>query len=341
MSTSDARSIIADPNWMALRYERARRAFHFVYLPRKERRAYHLLTHVDLAKVKRAIVPRDAAMAHAPQPVPLHAILHCGLGGSTLLADALDLPGRITVLKEPPLLNDLVGDTVRSGRSDEALLNLSLALLARPFSPKEVVVAKASGPANALLADIATRNHSMRTICQIMPLDRWLATAARKGLAGRLWGRRLLIGLNNGGQVPLELNDSELSAMTDLQMAAMGWLSITHHMHRVRMVRGPKQLLVSRSEALFERPERTVGEVADFLDDRGTSLPPLPPELLSVHAKTREPYSPGQRRGEIEAALTTHGKEIDLLVRWAEETARRLDIPMDLDGQASREPVVA
>lgn len=52
---------------------------------------------------------RSELRASAAEPAPLHLVLHLAFFCSTPAARALDVPGVARALKEPVLLNDLVG----------------------------------------------------------------------------------------------------------------------------------------------------------------------------------------------------------------------------------------
>src|SRR4051812_12161071 len=101
---------LLDATWLAHRYDPGHDAFHLRAVTRETHRAVTFLTDEYLpAAADPLVLQRAAARAAASAPAPLHWIFHSAFCCSTLLARAVDLPGTAMGLKEPLVLNDLIG----------------------------------------------------------------------------------------------------------------------------------------------------------------------------------------------------------------------------------------
>ena len=323
MNDHDPAAIAADPNWFPLRYDPARDEIHFARLPREAHRSISFLRDDKATQAPRATVARAAIRAHIQRGQPLHLILHSGLTGSTLLARALDREGMVMTWKEPPILTDIVRH--RLMRPDpataRAVLDDIAGLLARPFEPGETVIAKVASVGNGLGAEIARRSPETRILCLHAPLDIFLAGMARKGLMGRLWGRKLFIGLHNAGLGALGFDDRALFEQGDLQFAANAWLAMHRLFSAIAAEYGPERVRSFGSEQLFNDPQRAIAGIAAHFRS-GIDAADLASEaLMARHAKTGESYDPERRRRELEQALTVHGEEITAIADWARKVA--------------------
>ena len=109
MAETDVASILADPRWLAHRYDRHRDEVHFVKVSREDHRSVSFLTEPEIVQASgRHAVPRRLLSGRQIDQAPLHLILHSGLTGSTLLTRALDIEGVAMTLSEPPILTDVV-----------------------------------------------------------------------------------------------------------------------------------------------------------------------------------------------------------------------------------------
>ena len=149
----DPAAIARDPAWLANRYDESRDLIHFVRLTREEHRAVTFITDEYIrADAPRLVLGRSDVAAAAGPPAPLHFIFHSAYCCSTVLARAVDIEGVSMGLKEPLILNDMVGWRRRGAdpRLLGAILDDVLTLLARPFAPGEAVVVKPSNVLNSI-----------------------------------------------------------------------------------------------------------------------------------------------------------------------------------------------
>jgi hypothetical protein len=327
--------ILADPRWFAHRYNWRRDDVHFVWLSRDAHRATAFLTQPELAQgAPRTIVPRRLLTGRSLVQAPFHVILHSGLTGSTLLTRALDREGVSMTLSEPPILTDIVSHRLAGASSQQTavLLDDVLGLLARPFGPGEAVIVKMGSIGNALGGDILARRATSKALCLHAPLPVYLASAARKGLEGRIWGRKLFATLRSARMTELGFSEDELFEHTDLQIAADAWL-VLHRVMGAVLARFPERAATTDSETLITRPEQTIAAIAGHfglpLDATTIATDPL----FGRHSKNGKPFDARRRSEELRNAVTLHGSEIDLVVDWARKVAEFQRIGWTLAGE--------
>ena len=217
-----------DGAWLAHRYDASADVFHLRHVSRSAHNAATFLTDEYLGVEPHPIVlSRSEAKATNAENANLHFILHSAFCASTMFANGFDLPGLSMGLKEPVLLNDIVGFR-RRGAPPVAVaerLGDALDMLARPFADDLAVVVKPSNIFNALAPASLAMRPSSKAILVHAPLSVFLLSVARKGLWCRLWCRELLEGQIADGIVELGFEPSDFFRQTDLQVAAVGWLA--------------------------------------------------------------------------------------------------------------------
>lgn len=328
MSEADPRTaaIVADPSWLAHRYDAVGDRVHFVRAPREVHRAATFLTDEYLASAGEPVVlSRRAAVAALPGAAPIHFIFHSAYCCSTLLARALDIEGVSMGLKEPVILNDISGWKRRGGeppRVAEAL-DSALSLLARPFAPGEAVVVKPSNVVNAFAPVLLAMRPAARALLLHAPLDVYLGSVARKGMWGRLWVRELFSKFAKDGLVDFGFSAEEYLRQTDLQIAAVGWL--TQHRLFARLCESqPDRVRTLDSERLVAEPAETLRRLSDLfgldLDDR-TVERTAAGDAFTRHSKGGDRFGRDQRLAEQQDGAAVHAEEIDKVAQWAEAVA--------------------
>jgi hypothetical protein len=319
---------LADARWFPLRYDGRSDVIHFAWIPAETHGALTFIT--DLRPADLRPLPRKA-VTDASASAPLHIILHSGLGGSTLLARALAQPGVVTTLKEPPILTDVVACGLRSSEGEtNDLLRSVAALLSRPFSSGEAVVSKMSSVGNGLAATIAEICPNTQILCLQTPLEQMLASLASKGSAGREGARRLFVGLQNSRMTCISLSEAELREHSDLQLAALAWLSIQKMMWDAEERFGPERVRSLRSDHLFGQPRESLVAIADHFRVALDVEARLASGVLSRHAKTGDAYDATKRAEVLKETLRTHGDEIAWVLDWARKAAAANGIACDL-----------
>ncbi len=325
---------IAEPRWLAHRYDPGRDAVHMIAADRATRRAATFLTDEFLPTATAPfVVPRRAAIAAIPRVDPVHFIFHSAYCCSTLLAQALDRDGFASTLREPMILNDLVGWRHRGGNPAQigAVLDDTLTLLARAFVPGEAVIIKPSNVVNALAPTMLTIRPEARAVLLYAPLRVFLTSIARKGMWGRLWVRELLAKQLADGMVDLGFAPEDYFRLTDLQVAAVGWIAQADLF--AALARDfPGRVRSLQSERLVAEPRAALAAIC--------ALYGLPADTVTIdalagsdafarNAKDGNAYRATDRTREQVDGATLHADEIDKVLIWAEAVARGAGVALD------------
>lgn len=306
----------------------------FRHVPRGRRREVPFLTDPNLEGcgplhgLKRESVGRGAG-------APLHFIFHSAFCCSTLLANALDVPGVATTLKEPVILNDLIG--WRAQGADPArvaqVLDAVLALLARPFETGEAVIVKPSNVVTALMPAMLQLRPGARALLLHAPLPVFLASVARKGLEGRLWVRELAWKLRRDGLMDFGFSAEEEFRHTDLQVAALAWLAQHRLFARIAGHLGPGRVTSLDSETLLARPAEALVALAGHFAlplGREAARAIAAGPAFTRHAKTGERFEAGARAARHETAMAAHAEELEKVGAWAGAVASHAGVPLHL-----------
>lgn len=317
--------------WLAHRYDPEHDAFQFHAVDRALRRSAPFLTDDCLSPSHPPLIVRRGDVAVTDNVV--HFLFHSAYCCSTLLANALDLPGAAMTLKEPVLLNDLVGWRQRGAAPDAVshVLDHGLSLLARPFEAGEATIIKPSNVANGLATAMMTLRPGAKAILLHAPLDVYLTSIARKGMTGRLWVRELLSRQLVDGLVNLGFTPRDYLLHTDLQAAAVGWLA-QHRLFATMAERWPDRVRTLDSERLIADPMGSLEAASAFLN---IALPvdgfaTVVDTVFRQNAKDGTPFEQGQRDEERRQGQQLHLAEIEQVAVWAQHVARNAGVPMEL-----------
>ena len=222
--------IIADGRWLAHRYDETNDAIQFRFVPREAQQALTFLTDAEIGDADLAVYPREDCLTAARRldlPTP-RMIFHSAYCCSTLLTQVFDIPGTSFGLKEPQVLNDVVGLQLRrrDARQVAAAMDVALLLLARPLGPGETNVIKPSNLLNPLIPLLTAMRPDIRGVLLDAPLYVFLTSIARKEIEGRAWVRQLMWDFIRMGQAArFGFTEEDLYRQTDLQVGALGWLA--------------------------------------------------------------------------------------------------------------------
>jgi hypothetical protein len=325
--------LIADGRWLAHRYDETNDAVQFRLVPREAQREITFLTDSEIGDAPLAAFGRAECLTETrkqEQPIP-RIIFHSAYCCSTLLARAFDVPGVSFGLKEPQILNDVIGLQLRRGdpRHVAAAMDISLLLLARPLSPGEVNVIKPSNLMNPLIPLVTAMRPDVRGLLLHAPLETFLGSIARKEIEGRAWVRELMWKLIQMGQAArFGFTEEELYRQTDLQVAAVGWLA--QHASFAETARQHEGYRTLDSETLMARPTECLTALKDLFEldiDPGAVAAG---SAFRTHSKDRSGYSAEQREQERERGQSLHGREIGMVLEWAQAVAEHAGVSMTL-----------
>jgi hypothetical protein len=333
---SNIDEVVRDPAWLAHRYDPGHDAFHFRLTPRDVHRSVTFITEELLPPAGDPIIlRRQEVMAVRRAEAPLHFIFHSAYCCSTMLARAFDLDGFAMGLKEPVVLNDLVGWRRRGAppRQVAEVLGHSLDLMARPFENGEAVIVKPSNVVNGLAEAMLAMRPQSRALFLYAPLPTYLRSIARKDMWGRLWVRELLIGLLKDGLVDLGFSDEQYLGLTDLQVGAVGWLA--QHALFARLVGrlGRDRVATLDSQQLLAD---SVAVVTALVDHFGLEARPGTIERIvtgpgfTSHSKSQAAFTAEQREAEQRDAAIVHGDEIAKVEHWAQAVAANAGLSFEL-----------
>ena len=329
MTEISARAVAADPDWLPHSYDASGALLVSVHVPRAERAALTFLSDTyyegRFAKATHPFVEIGSAPGR-PAPAPLHFIWHTSFCCSTLLAKALEIAGRTVSLREPDVLINLANRFVRSEDSaNRQRLKLVLDLLARPYAPGETVIVKPTNFANRLVAPTLAANPAGRAILLYSELPTLLLSLAKKGMAGRIWGRRLYAHLAAWTKLDFGFSAADTFQQTDLQIAGLTWLMQIDHFARIGREFGPARVMTIDSARFMADKEATLTAAAawfglDLTPARCAEIAAGP--VFSRHSKfAQRDYSIEAREAEHAAAIAAYGEEIDKVVTWIDAVA--------------------
>ncbi len=325
----------ADARWVAHRYERVRDEVHFRFVPRAEHGGFPFLTEEYVGAHPAVRMSRAEAVAAVgrDQPAP-RLIFHSAFCGSTLLCRAFDSPGLAMGLSEPVILNDIVGIRRRKEADPKRiaqLLDETMRLLARPWGDGEAVVVKPSNILNPLAAGMLALHPDAKALLLHAPLPVFLASVARKGMWCRLWARELLEGYLGDGVVALGFASDDYFRLTDLQVAAVGWLAQHRLFAAIAERFGPERILAVDSEAMLAAAGANIERIAlhfSIAVDSRLAAEIAGGPAFTRHSKSREAFDAAARAAQRAAAEAAHGDEIAKVTQWAGAVAEAAGIPL-------------
>lgn len=335
---TDLATIIGNAEWLAHRYDERADMVQFRFVPRALHERVTFITDDHLpADAPMQAFPRQAAVSAQQSAAPVHYIFHSAYCCSTLLARAFDCAGLAMGLKEPVILNDVVGWRRRGGPDAGVAraLDSALRLLARPFAPGEATVIKPSTVVNGFAEAMLALRPNASALFLHAPLPDFLGSIARKGMWGRLWIRELLTGMLRDGLIDLGFTGEDYLKLTDLQVAAVCWLG-QHALFARLIARFPERTAALDSASLLAEPTTALTALADMFKielDRATIARQVSGPAFSSHSKTGARFSAADRASEQADATQLHGDEIDKVASWAASVAANAGVPLVLPRQ--------
>jgi hypothetical protein len=328
---TDPAAIIRDPLWFPHRYDPGHDAFQFRRLTRDQHRAATFLTDEYLGAGDVTAVRRADVDAAAPAAAPLHFIFHSAFCCSTVLARAFDAPGAAMGLKEPVLLNDLVGWQHRGGTAAQIapVLDAGLTLLARPFAAGEAVVVKPSNVTNGLAPGAMTMRPAARALLLYAPLRIYLASIVRKGMTGRLWARELLVKQLREGLQPFGFKGEDYLGHTDLQVAALGWLA-QHALFATMVGQFGDRVRTLDSELLMAAPADAMQRLAQLFGLQIDVEAIVAGPAFTRHSKFGSAFGQAERVAEQRGGASGHEDEIAKVAIWTEAVAASVGLSIAL-----------
>lgn len=251
----------------------------------------------------------------------LSFIWHTSYCCSTVIAAALDAPGRCLSLKEPQALVGLAN--LKRGQQGTlkrpGLAQAVFALMARRFEPDEQVLIKPSNYANNLLPEAAAMTEG-RHLMLYSSCRRFLASVLKRGEELRAYPRELFVSLANDGHPQADWPMKTLLCLTDLQMAALAWHMQVAEMRKAMAALGERAASLD-GDAFLADPKGALAALNRFFGlelDAAALDARLDQGLLARDVKTGgEGAGKAARDAEAERIERELGARLDQVVDWA------------------------
>ncbi len=333
--------IISDADYLPHRYDEVADGFRFVHVPRDVHRNCTFITDEHLPDVDRYELISRSDLAQIPLPAaPIHFIFHSAYCCSTMLARAFDIPGVSMGLKEPVILNDMIGWRRRGADNQKlaAVLDKSLDLLARPMGDDRAVIIKPSNICTPLAIPALKLRPESGALLLYAPLESYLQSIVKKEMWGRIWVRDVLLGTLKDGYAVGGFSPEELLRLTDLQVAAIGWLSQHAAFAKIVATIGSGRVKTLDSDSFLARQRETMMTLNGLFDlgmDHATITenvngPAFKSHSKLDHAKRGEIFDATARQEEQNRMAELHGAEIDMVAQWAKAVAESQHIDLEM-----------
>tara|TARA_B100000678_G_scaffold291301_1_gene307497 strand:- start:6019 stop:6981 length:963 start_codon:yes stop_codon:yes gene_type:complete len=265
--------------------------------------------------------PQAVRHAIATQTPDTRYIFHTAFCCSTLLARALDLPGKCLSLKEPDILMQLA-NAQRMGRGEGSVTTLrqvETAFGEIGRSIEECVLVKPTNAANRLCSDMMA-NPSARAVVIHSDLRSFLLSIIRKGEEGRSFVRRLFNIFRMDHTFAQSLSDRDLFTLSDLQIAAFVWGMQCEQLNSAAETAGQRMKSL-HCDRFLEDPEAMLREVSGWLklgfsdEDIGASLSR---GVMKHNSKDEaQAYDATVRKQDRADAVSQSLKSIEFVEDWA------------------------
>jgi hypothetical protein len=283
----------------------------------------------------------NRAAAQRASPPRLGFIHHMAQMGSTLLARALDQPGRNLVIREPLHLRQLgvaagAGGEGARDPSWRAMLDFSLTMLGKRFDPATPTIVKGNVPISLIAGEVAAVDPGQPALVMHYPLEDYLAAVLRTP-GHQDWVRRVAseVSLSKAPWV------GDLADAGAVLQAAGLWLAMALRFQRLVEV-NPDAVSVD-ANLLFERPAETIVAASRHFgtpieQDQALGLAQGP--LFATYGKDpSRAYDPQLRLARRAEAKQQLAAEIAQARAWVTERAADLDLAASLDRPLLGEPV--
>jgi len=337
----DITEVINDASYLPHRYDEMADAFRFLPVPRTVHQQCTFITDEHLPDIENySLHKRSELESQNYKSAPVHFIFHSAYCCSTMMARAFDIESVSMGLKEPVVLNDMIGWRRRGADSAKwhAVLDQSLDLLSRPFGEDQAVIIKPSNICTPLAIPMLKARPEANALMLYAPIESFLKSIAKKEMWGRIWVRDVLLGTRQDEYLIGGFEIDDLLKLTDLQAAAVGWLSQHAAFAAVIDTIGSDRVKTLDSDSFLSQPDKTIAALSDVfeLDLGDMQLEAiLSGPAFTSHSKLDqntdgEVFDANARKVEQDQMAELHGKEIEMVAQWAHAVADSQGIKMDL-----------
>ena len=320
LQTLSPRALLRSPDYFPLRADLERGTMKFVPMSASSYRDSVFLDTRTRPVAGEAFEVRldDLGLeaAGAPLKARIHFIFNTSFCCSTLLARHFEAQPECFVLKEPVLLAQLAVAPERGSEIWKKALDISLALFARTYAARQMVVIKPNEWCNSLAPELLSREGMTATLLGTPARDFILAVL--KNEERRAWLRtRLPSALEDGKQFlrlrPIALRPPETS---DAIAACYIWL--LNQCRFQRLAAGPvtgRKIAALNGNELADTPKLVLPIHFALCGIAGT----IRPSAMEAYSKgTRFAYTGADRSSDLAEQDNRCGDEVAEALRWAE-----------------------
>lgn len=283
-----------------------------------DHRMSHAVSSWESAPVSELI--RHTANLDSPPPA---FIFHSAFCCSTLMARALDLPGRSVALKEPDVLMGLANALRVAGPSTdkEKLTTAIFGLLARRFDVNESILVKPTNAANNLLQPAI--KYGAPVLILYGDLQSFLVSVLKKGEACKAFVRNQynIFKLDPGGLASIP--DRQAMTFTDLQVAALVWRHQLELFGSIVSTCSANQVATLDFRTLIDDPAATLFAVARHLrlplDRQTLDAVAVGPVFKRDSKFADRPYDTDQRASDAESVQLRYAEALEQIENWAQQ----------------------
>ena len=333
-----AKDIIGDPEWLPHGFSADGASVSFVRVTRELHRSLPFVDERQLRDLADwAVVPVEAIVDELAtiDEAPLHFVFHTAFCCSTLLVNALASTGRVTGMKEPAIFVSLMQrleageELTRSGR-----LNIAMQLLARPFAGTDATVVKPTCFANPLIPQLFATVPEARAVLLHSSIRSFLYSVAKRGVAGRKWGRQVYASAVKHMPLDLGYTPTQTWEQTDLQIAGLGWLMRRNHFNCIAARYGRRRVMQLEDTELTEIPAQTLSRVTQHFRVPATAnalreLAAGP--VFQRHSKSGSAYSSCERDLTHQNLAEVYADEVEPVAQWIEAVAEQRAISLSAE----------
>lgn len=335
MVSGSAREVAIDPRWLPHTYDAPGSNLTSVFVTREDHGDLMFLSDEHFqGRFPKATHPASEIAAHVGEAgqAPINFLFHSSFCCSTLMLKALDIPGRAFGLKEPDVLINLANRFIRSDdASNRERLRLVLQLLARPLDPGESIIVKPTNFANRLAMPVLETNPKCRAVLLYSDLRTLLRSILKRGMWGRIWGRRLFQSAALWTSLDFGFSKEEEFVLTDLQALGLGWLMQMHQFGELARRMGERVTIIDSADFLAD-PVGTLLPISDLFAlglDQSLVEEVVSGPTFSRHSKFSERgYGRAERTADHSAAEAAHHEELEMVVKWVETVAAHLNVEL-------------
>jgi len=324
-----------DPNFLLHRYIETSDSFRFLKVTREIHRQSTFITDeylpkgLDFFDIKRSEITTPPTTSNST-----HFIFHSAYCCSTMLTRAFDIEQKSMGLKEPVILNDIVGWRRRGANKKllKAVLKQSLVHLSKPFSLDEVTIIKPSNTCNILASDILELFPKANALLLYAPIKSFLQSIAKKEMWGRIWVRKALVGTMKDHMLVGGYNIEDILQLTDLQVAALGWLSQYELFTNIIKTYGTSRIKLLNSDTFLSHQLESITTLSEHYGIKMTEThinEVLSGPAFTQHSKHGHDFDAKARSLEQEKVSALHNSEINMISEWIIEVAKSQSIKLN------------